>query len=113
MMRFLFRLLLFVLISIFAFSQSVTSGDLTGVISDPSGAIIPNAKVTATSDATGQVFNTTSKAEGFYRFSFLKPGAYTIAASATGFQANSRKVQVGLGQTTSANFAMAVSATTT
>ena len=113
MMRFLFRLLLFVLISIFALSQSVTSGDLTGVVSDPSGAIIPNAKVTATSDATGQVFNTTTNGEGFYRFSFLKPGTYTIAASAPGFQANSRKVQVGLGQSTAANIAMVVSTTTT
>lgn len=113
MMRFFFKLLLFALISVFAVSQTVTSGDLTGVVSDPSGAIIPNAKVTATSDATGQVFNATTNGEGFYRFSFLKPGTYTVAASATGFQANSRKVQVGLGQSATANFAMVVTAAQT
>src|SRR5215467_2842425 len=99
MMRFIPKLLLLcLLLSALAFSQSSTSGDLSGVITDPSGAVVPNAKVTATSDGTGQVFNTTTNGEGFYRFSFMKPGSYTVAASATGFQANTRKVQVGIGQ---------------
>ena len=113
-MKFILRLLLLcLLISALAFAQSTTSGDLTGVITDPSGAVVPNAKVTATSDGTGQVFNATTNGEGFYRISFLKPGSYTVAASAPGFQANSRKIQVGLGQSTTANIAMVVSAATT
>jgi hypothetical protein len=112
-MRFLPKLLLFALISALAFSQSSTSGDINGVITDPSGAVVANAKVTATNDTTGQVLTVTTNGEGVYRFSFLQPGSYTVGATATGFQANSRKVQVGLGQSTTANISMVVSAATT
>jgi Carboxypeptidase regulatory-like domain len=113
-MRHLLKLfLVMVLLSMFAFSQSTTSGDITGVITDPSGAVVPNAKVTATNDATGESHTATTNGEGFYRFSFLKPGSYTVAASATGFQNNSRKVQVGLGQASTVNIAMSVAAATT
>ncbi len=112
-MKFLPKLLLFVLISALAFSQSSTSGYITGVVTDPSGAVVPNAKVTVTSDSTGQALTGTTNGDGVYRFSFLQPGSYTVGATATGFQANSRKVQVGLGQATTANIAMVVSAATT
>ncbi len=112
-MRFLPKLLLFALISAVAFSQSSTSGGLTGVVTDPSGAVVPNAKVTITSDATGQVLNTTSNGEGLYRFAFLQPGSYTVTATAPGLQANSRKVNVALQQSATANIALAVSAATT
>jgi hypothetical protein len=80
--RFLPTLLLFTLVSVFAFSQSSTSGSITGVVTDPSGAVVPNAKVTITSDATGQVLNTTTNGERFYRFAFLQPGSYTLTTTA-------------------------------
>ena len=66
-------------------SQSITSGDLAGVVSDPTGAVVPNAKVTATNDNTAAAHTTTTNGEGFYRFSFLQPGPYTIAINAGGF----------------------------
>jgi outer membrane receptor protein involved in Fe transport len=112
-MRFLPKLLLFVLISSLAFSQSSTSGAITGTVTDPSGAVVPNAKVTATNDATGQVFNTSTNGEGYFQFSFLKPGSYTLGATATGLQATSRKVQVVLQQSTATKIDMAVTAATT
>jgi outer membrane receptor protein involved in Fe transport len=113
-MRHLLKLfLVMVLLSMFAFSQSITSGDITGVITDPSGAVVPNAKVTATNDATGQSQTVTSNGEGIYRFSFLKPGSYTVAAAASGFQNSTRKVQVGLGQASTVNISMAVASATT
>lgn len=112
-MRHFCKLFLFTLVAAVAFAQSTTSGDITGVITDPSGAVVTNAKVTATSDATGEAHTANTNAQGFYRFSFLKPGTYTVAASAAGFQATSRKVQVGVGQAASANIAMAVSTATT
>ena len=96
-----------------AFSQSITSGDITGVITDPTGAVVPNATVTATSDTTAQKHTASTNAQGFYRFSFLAPGSYTVSASASGFQAASRKVQVGVGQASAANIALAVSSATT
>ncbi len=112
-MRHLFKLVLFTLVSVFAFSQSTTSGDITGTVTDPSGAVVPNAKVTATNDATAEAHTATSNGQGGYRLSFLKPGSYTISATATGFQAASRKVQVGLGQVATANIAMALTTATT
>lgn len=96
-----------------AFSQSITSGDITGVITDPTGAVVPNATVTATSDTTAQKHTATTNAQGFYRFSFLPPGPYTVSASASGFQAANRKVVVVVGQASSANIALAVSSATT
>ncbi len=112
-MRHLFKLVLFTLFSVFALSQSTTSGDITGTVTDPSGAVVPNAKVTATNDATAEAHTATSNGQGAYRLSFLKPGTYTISATASGFQAATRKVQVGLGQVATANIAMALTTATT
>jgi outer membrane receptor protein involved in Fe transport len=94
-------------------SQSITSGDIAGVISDPSGAVVPNAKVTATSDTTAAVHTTTTNGQGAYRFSFLQPGSYTVNATAPGFQSTSRKVQVGVGQASTANIALVLTTATT
>src|SRR5438128_1325081 len=96
-----------------AFSQSTTAGDIAGTITDPSGAVVPNIKVTAKADATGESRTTTTTGEGFYRFSLLQPGSYTVDVTASGFQAGSRKVQVGVGQTSTVNIALAVSGANT
>ena len=95
------------------FSQSITAGDIAGVVTDPSGAVVPQAKVTATSDSTGAIRATTSNGEGFYRFSLLTPGSYTVNVNVSGFQPVSRKVQVNVGQAASADIALAVSTETT
>ena len=61
------------------------SGSLTGTVQDPSGASIPNAKLTLANDATGEQRSTTSDATGLYRFVSLAPGNYHLNASAAGF----------------------------
>jgi hypothetical protein len=91
-----------------AFSQSTTAGDIAGVVSDPSGAVLPNAKVTIKSDTNNSSHSTTTNGEGFYRFSLLQPGPYTVTANATGFQATSQKVQVGVGQLSTNNIKMSI-----
>lgn len=96
-----------------AFSQSTTAGDVAGIVTDPSGAVVPNIKVTAKADATGESRTTTTSGEGFYRFSLLQPGSYTVEVSASGFQSASRKVQVTVGQTNTVNIALAVSGANT
>jgi hypothetical protein len=73
-------------LSIGAAAQSLVSGDITGVVSDPSGAVIPNATVTLKSNGTGQTQNGTTNSSGVYRFSLLTPGQYTVTVNATGFQ---------------------------
>ncbi len=96
-----------------AISQSTTAGDINGVVTDQSGAVIVGAQVTAKSDKTGISHTTTTNKEGFYRFALLPPDTYTVNATAPNLQAETHKVQVGIGQGSTANFAMAVAGATT
>ncbi len=82
----LFVLLMFVLIT-FAhegFSQTET-GQITGTVFDPTGAVIPNAKVTVKSVSTGLERQTTTTSAGTYAVANLQPGRYTLRAEASGF----------------------------
>ncbi|HTV81457.1 MAG TPA: carboxypeptidase regulatory-like domain-containing protein [Acidobacteriaceae bacterium] len=59
---------------------------LSGTVADTSGAVIPNATVVLTNPATHQQKTTTSSGSGFYSFSELAPGIYTVTVSAQGFE---------------------------
>jgi hypothetical protein len=61
-------------------------GTITGVIQDPSGAVIGNADVTLVNVDEGQVLRTKTDGAGVYVFSPIKIGNYKITASAAGFQ---------------------------
>ena len=63
----------------------VLYGTLNGTVTDPSGAAIPGASVTAVDVATGVSRQAQSNSEGVYSFSDLGPGTYQINATATGF----------------------------
>src|SRR5579862_1404263 len=69
----------------------LTSGDLSGMISDSSGAAVPGATVEATNEATGVKATQTSNAIGEYRFSNLPIGIYDLSVSAAGFANTSAK----------------------
>src|ERR1035438_7650475 len=73
-----------------SWGQSITAGDVTGIVTDPSGGAVPNASVTLTSDSTNASRKATTSADGSYRFAFVPPGAYKIAVSASGFQTQER-----------------------
>ena len=64
----------------------VDMGSISGVIRDPSGAGIPNAKVVLTNEDTNISASTTAGSEGRYTFSPVKAGRYSVSASATGFR---------------------------
>src|SRR5581483_9347918 len=86
-MRFLLTCFLSVLIlplSIAAWAQGGRGG-ISGLVSDTSGAVIPNASVTLTDAATGNKLTTTSSGAGLYSFVSLAPGTYEITATAQGF----------------------------
>lgn len=88
------------LLSLVAYGQ-FTSGDLVGSVVDSSGALVPNATVTATNQATSVKSTATTNTNGEYRFSNLLAGAYTVSASGKGFETtNVRDVLVVLNQTT-------------
>src|ERR1700743_3540438 len=66
-----------------AFSQTQSSG-LRGRVTDPSGAVIPQSTVTATS-ASGQKFSAITDKQGVYELKNLAPGSYTVDVLAPGF----------------------------
>lgn len=81
-------------------AQSTTSGDVSGTLLDPTGAAVPNAKVTVTNVATGEVKTTTSGASGTYRVSLLVPGSYRVSATAPGFAAVQNSITIAAGAVT-------------
>ena len=91
-----------------AAGQSLVSGDIAGTITDPSGAVVPNATVTLKNNASGQTQTATTNSSGAYRFSLLPPAQYTVSASASGFQNVERAVTVVVGQATALNLQLAV-----
>ena len=76
--------MLFALSSI-AQTQS-TAADLTGTVTDPTGAVVAGASVRARSLSTGISRNTTSDAQGYYQIVGLPPGEYEVSAEAATFK---------------------------
>lgn len=67
------------------FSQAITA-KVVGTVTDPSGAVIPGAKVTIRNQQTNQARIASTDAAGNYEFSFLPIGGYTLTVEAGGFQ---------------------------
>src|ERR1700734_2919079 len=63
-------------------AQSITSGDITGTITDPSGAAVPSAAVTLVNVSTNATENAVSTQQGSYRFAFVPRGSYTVKVTA-------------------------------
>lgn len=63
-----------------------TFATVTGTVTDSTGAVIPDATVTATNVATGVQTNGRSNAEGVFTIAQLREGTYTVRASKTGFK---------------------------
>src|SRR5712692_6995514 len=78
-------LVLLVLCVSAALGQTGTSG-ITGTVRDVSGAVVPNATVTAKSDATTVSQNQNTTDAGFYAFTSLPVGNYTITVEKSGFK---------------------------
>ncbi|MFZ0440557.1 MAG: carboxypeptidase-like regulatory domain-containing protein, partial [Candidatus Sulfotelmatobacter sp.] len=97
----LFTLTGFFLIAGLVSAQSPTTGQITGVVRDSSGAVIGNAKVTLTSTA-GVQRETSSDAAGHYAFSLVPPGAYRVETERAGFgKATAEGVVVRITEITS------------
>lgn len=91
---------------------SLTSGDVNGTITDPSGAAVPNAKVILKNTETGASQSTTSNATGAYRFSLLNPGTYSVSATSQGLQGTPHTISVAVGQSSTMNIQLQVSGAT-
>src|SRR5262249_14548374 len=94
-----------------AWAQVSGSGTVTGVVTDPQDAVIPDATITLSSKETGVTQKTTTQADGHYLISNVPPGAYEMTIAKKGFE--TAKVfgqQVRVGVTTTANFKLKVGA---
>jgi len=93
-------------------AQTATSGQITGTVHDPTGAVIAAAKVVLTAP-TGQTRDTQSSRDGYYRFSDVEPGVYSLQVTAAGFASYTAKgITVGVTQTVDVSPQMQVGAAT-
>ena len=114
MSRFLILLFVLAFCAGAAFAQGGGSGELTGQVTDPTGAVVAGAEVKLTNAATSSVRTTVTSSDGIYRFSALPVvGAYVLEVSPKGFK--SVKVQnviISVGTTTSRDVKLEVGAST-
>jgi hypothetical protein len=93
------------------FGQGVgASGDIKGVVTDTSGAVVANATVTVTDTAKAEQRTGTTDKSGEYRISGLAPASYEISAAASGFATSVQKgVVINVGQVVTLDFHLKVS----
>ncbi|MGA2181672.1 MAG: TonB-dependent receptor [Bryobacteraceae bacterium] len=94
------------------YAQSVFSGNIQGVISDPSGAVIPSASVGLRNVDTGVVATAASSSSGNYRFSSLAPGNYVVWAEASGFRKTEVKVTLETNEVQGVNITLPLTSST-
>ena len=96
----------------FLIAQSGTSSAIAGTVADASGAVLPNAGVSATNVDTGSVRTEATSGDGHFLFSQVNPGMYTVTVRANGFATQkSLPVVVEVGRTVTLNFNLTLSAT--
>ena len=112
----LFRRTFFVALALVLFTamqlnaQSITQGNVRGTVTDPTGAVVPGAKVTLKNISTGAAQTRTTNGSGFYEFALLPPGTYSVAVSAPNYAAATQTVSVAVGQVSTNNVKLAVAA---
>ncbi len=91
-------------------AQTITTGEISGTVTDPTGAAVANSKIMLRNDATGETQTATSGNVGEFRFPLLRPGAYTVDITSPGFQETTQKATVNLGQVTNVNVQLGLAA---
>jgi len=93
-----------------AFAQETTAA-IQGTVSDPTGAIVPDATVTATSTSLMKAVSVKTDSHGFYRLNALPPGNYTLAVSGGGMAAKATNISLVAGDLPSLNIKLTASGT--
>ena len=88
-------------------------GSISGLVTDPGGAVVQGAKVALLNPATGVTQHAVTTSGGLYTFISLNPGVYKVTASQTGFKSVAQdKITVNLDEVTEVNITLQVGATT-
>jgi hypothetical protein len=94
-------------------AQTLTTGAISGVVADPTGAVVPHASVTATNVDTNAARTEVTGASGDYTFSQLAPGQYKLEVKAEGFRGQVQgPVAVPVSQSVNMNFTLEVGQST-
>lgn len=104
-----FLAVLGLIFSVSAVCHAQFSANVQGTVSDPTGAVVPHADVTLHNVATGVDAHSATNNSGFYRFSSLAPGNYTVDVNASGFSAASVAVTVTTAETRGVDVTLQVS----
>ena len=95
-------------------AQAPGTGAIAGSVSDPSGAVISQARVTAVSEETQSSRSASTTADGFFRVPLLPPGDYSLNVAASGFQSKTvRSVHVAVTETAVVDIRLAVGSAST
>jgi len=89
---------------------TVSTGSISGTVTDPTDAAVAGAQVTITNKDTGQVLNPLTNSTGAYNSGALTPGTYIVRVEAKGFKTTQITVTVQVGVTSSANLKLEVGA---
>ena len=110
--NFLSVCILFLCASSVAFAQA-GRGSVSGLVTDPAGAVIAGAKVTLLNRANGVEQHSVTNGQGLYTFISLNPGVYKVTASESGFESVAQdNVNVTVDQMSTVNIALRVGAVT-
>src|SRR5258708_35234514 len=93
-------------------AQTTTSGRIVGKITDPSGAVVPDAKVDLRDLERGTAQEAKANKDGTYRFDLLLPGKYSVSATSAGFQTTTWQIEVAVGQVSAADIQLSVGSNT-
>ena len=89
------------------------TGSITGMVKDPNHAVLANTQVVLTNLLTGTKSATATNEQGIYVFPALRPGGYSVAVEAKGFQVKaSSELKVAQGHTVNADFVLALAGNT-
>ena len=92
-----------------ASAQNATTS-LRGVVKDPSGALVPGAKITLVDEANDKTLSATANSAGFYVFPLIQPARYTITVSASGFSDQAKTAELLVDQPATVDFTLSVHA---
>jgi hypothetical protein len=95
-----------------ATAQNLTTGALSGVVTDPSGGVLPGVNVVATHTPTGTKYEAITGADGRFEIPNVRVGPYTVAATLSGFKDQTQPVTVTLGETRTVDLKLAMATMT-